>query len=134
VTAFKKVGLLLLGGAMQKYGQKVTDEQEVLSYIADILVDVFGAESSLLRARDAHDRKLPTADRQADVVRVIVNDAANRIEHAAKTVIAMVAEGDMQRTQLAALRRVLKVAPANTIALRRELADATLARGSYIFG
>jgi alkylation response protein AidB-like acyl-CoA dehydrogenase len=134
VTAFKKVGLLLLGGAMQKYGQKVTDEQEVLGFVADILVDVFGAESALLRARDAYDRRLPTAERQADVVRVIVSDAANRIEHAAKTVIAMVAEGDMQRTQLAALRRVLKVAPANTIALRRELADATLARGSYIFG
>lgn len=133
VAAFKKVGLLLLGGAMQKYQQKVTDEQEVLSFIADILIDVFGCESALLRARDAHDRAIANAAQQADVVRVLVSDAAARIEAAAKTVIAAIAEGDMQRTQLAALRRVLKVTPANAIALRRGLADATIARGSYIF-
>lgn len=133
LTAFKKVGLLLLGGAMQKYQQKVTDEQEVLSFIADIMIDVFGCESALLRAKDAHARRLPTAARQAEVVQVLVSDAAGRIEAAAKSVIAAIAEGDMQRTQLAALRRVLKVAPANTIALRRGLADETLARGSYIF-
>jgi hypothetical protein len=44
------------------------------------------------------------------------------------------ADGDVLRTQLAALRRLLKVPPTNTVALRRRLADATVARGAYLFG
>ena len=43
------------------------------------------------------------------------------------------AEGDTLRTLLAALRRLLKVTPVNTVALRRRLADATVAKGGYLF-
>ena len=52
-----------------------------------------------------------------------------RIEAAARQALAAMAEGDTLRTLLAALRRLLKVAPVNTVALRRRLADATVARG-----
>ncbi|MCL4847988.1 MAG: acyl-CoA dehydrogenase family protein [Acidobacteria bacterium] len=133
-TAFKKVALLILGGAMQRYGQKVGDEQEVLTAIADILSDAFAAESVVLRALDADARKLPGAPLQADAARAFVSDAAMRIEAAAKSALAAMAEGDMLRTQLAALRRVLKHVPVNTVAIRRRLADETVSRGSYIFG
>jgi len=133
-AAFKKVALLILGGAMQRYGQKVGDEQEVLTAIADILSDAFAAESVVLRALDADARKLPGASLQADAARAFVNDAAMRIEAAAKSALAAMAEGDMLRTQLAALRRVLKHVPVNTVAIRRRLADETVSRGSYIFG
>jgi alkylation response protein AidB-like acyl-CoA dehydrogenase len=133
VAAFKKVGLLLLGGAMQKYQAKVSDEQEILSFVADVMVDIFACESALLRALDANTRSLPNAALHADVVRALVSDAAGRIEQAAKSVIAVIAEGDMLRTQLAALKRVLKVTPVNTVAVRRALADALVSRGSYIF-
>ena len=51
VAAFKKVALIVLGTAMQTYGEKLTDEQEVLSYAADILIDTYAAESAVLRAR-----------------------------------------------------------------------------------
>ena len=64
--------------------------------------------------------------------RVYVHDAAARVEAAAKTALAAMADGDQLRTLLAALRRVLKPAPVNTVALRRELADAVTARGGYI--
>lgn len=134
VVAFKKVALLILGGAMQRYGQKVGDEQEVLTAIADILSDTFAAESAVLRALDAHARRVPSASLHADAAQAFVTDAAMRIEAAAKTALAAMAEGDVLRTQLAALRRVLKYTPVNTIALRRRLADATVSRGSYIFG
>ncbi len=53
VAALKKVALMVLGTAMQTYGQKLTDEQEVLSAAADILIDIFAAESAVLRAREA---------------------------------------------------------------------------------
>jgi Rad3-related DNA helicase len=64
--------------------------------------------------------------------RVFVNDAAQRLEAAARSALAGMSEGDTLRTLLAALRRVLKVTPINTIALRRNLADAAIQKGGYI--
>jgi alkylation response protein AidB-like acyl-CoA dehydrogenase len=133
VAAFKKVVLLVLGTAMQTYGQKLTDEQEVLSFAADLLIDTFAAESAVLRAKAAADANLPHADQHVDAARVFVSSAALRIDMTAREALAAIAEGDTLRTLLAALRRVLKVAPVNTVALRRRLAEATTARGRYIF-
>ncbi len=134
VVAFRKLALLILGAAMQKYTQKINDEQEVLMHVADIMIDAYTAESSVLRALDADARRLPNAVLHVDAARAIVSDAAARIEANAKSALAAMADGDMLRTQLAALRRVLKVTPVNTVTIRRALADATVERGSYIFG
>ena len=130
---FKKVVLLVAGTAMQTYGTKLEQEQEVLSYLADILIDTYAAESAVLRAQDAAARKLANADAHADAARVTTNEAAGRIELAARSCLAAMAEGDTLRTQLAALRRLMKVTPVNTVAMRRRLADATVAKGGYIF-
>jgi alkylation response protein AidB-like acyl-CoA dehydrogenase len=134
VASFKKVALMILGTAMQRYGDKLTDEQEVLTVAADIIIDVFGAESALLRALDAKERELANADLQLDTARAIVSDASGRIELAARRGLATMAEGDVLRTQLAALRRLVKLTPINTVGIRRRLADETVARGGYIFG
>jgi len=134
VASFKKVALMILGTAMQRYGEKLTDEQEVLTVAADIIIDVFGAESALLRALDAKERELANADLQVDTARAVVSEAGGRIELAARLGLAAMAEGDVLRTQLAALRRLLKLTPINTVAIRRRLADETVARGGYIFG
>jgi hypothetical protein len=112
---------------MQTYGEKLTDEQEVLTLSADVLIDVFAAESVLLRSAGAQ-RELHHA-----AARVFVQDAASRVEIAARTAVAAMAEGDTLRTLLAALRRLLKVAPVNTVALRRTIADAVLDRKAYVF-
>jgi alkylation response protein AidB-like acyl-CoA dehydrogenase len=132
VGAFRKVALMVLGTAMQTYGQKLQDEQEVLGYTADILIDLFAADSAVLRARAA----LAAGDRHAELhvaaARVFVNDAAQRVEMSARSALAAMADGDTLRTLLAALRRVMKAGPVNTVALRRVLADATVAGGGYI--
>ena len=133
VGAFKKVVLLVAGTAMQRYGTKIESEQEVLSFLADILIDTYASESAVLRAQDAAGRKLSNAQLHQDAARVAVNESAGRIELAARSALAAMADGDVLRTQLAALRRLLKVTPANTVELRRKLADATVAKGSYIF-
>ncbi|HEX6464534.1 MAG TPA: acyl-CoA dehydrogenase family protein, partial [Vicinamibacterales bacterium] len=127
VTAMKKVALMVLGTAMQTYGEKLADEQEVLLAAADIIIDVYASDSALLRAAQA------TAGHHQTAARVFINDAAVRIETSAKTALAAMAQGDSLRTLLAALRRLLKVTPINTIALRRELADAAVGRKSYLF-
>jgi alkylation response protein AidB-like acyl-CoA dehydrogenase len=131
IEAFKKTALMLYGLAMQTYGQKLTDEQEVLMHLADITIDVFSAESAALRAQAASDRQIPRADLQVDAARVFVNDAAMRIDASARQALAAMVEGDTLRTMLAALRRVLKVTPVNTTVMRRRLADATVERGGY---
>jgi alkylation response protein AidB-like acyl-CoA dehydrogenase len=134
VSAFKKVALMVVGTAMQTYGEKLTDEQEVVSYSADILIDIFAAESAVLRAREASASRVNHAELHVMAARVFVNDAAQRVENAAKSALAAMAEGDTLRTLLAALRRILKISPVNTVAMRRALADATVSRGGYILG
>jgi alkylation response protein AidB-like acyl-CoA dehydrogenase len=134
VAAFKKTALLVLGLAMQTFGPKLTDEQEVLMHEADILMEVFAAESAVLRAEAASRLKLSKAPLHVDAAQVIVNDAALRIDASARQALAATAEGDALRTMLAALRRLSKVTPVNTVALRRRLADEAVARGGYPFG
>jgi alkylation response protein AidB-like acyl-CoA dehydrogenase len=127
VAAFKKVALMVLGTGMQTFGETLADEQEILLAAADIIIDTFGADSAVLRARQAGG---PLHEAAAAVY---VNDAAARVEASAKTALAAMSDGDTRRTLLAALRRLLKVAPINTIALRRQLADATVERKTYPF-
>ena len=131
VASFKKTALMVFGLAMQTFGAKLTDEQEVLMHLADISIDVFSAESAVLRAQAAAAAKAPKAALHADAARVFVNDAALRIDASARQALAATVEGDTLRTMLAALRRLLKVAPINTVAARRRLADATVERGGY---
>ena len=130
---FKKVVLFVAGTAMQRYGTKIESEQEVLSFLADILIDAYAAESAVLRAQDAAGRKLSNAELHADAARVAVNEAAGRIELSARNALAAMADGDVLRTQLAALRRLMKITPVNTVVMRRRLADAAVAKGGYIF-
>jgi alkylation response protein AidB-like acyl-CoA dehydrogenase len=131
VRGFKKVGLMLLGTAMQTYGDKVSDEQEIVSLTSDVLIDTFAADSAVLRALQSHAARHPTAALQADTAQLFVSDAALRIEAAARQALAGMADGDTLRVLLAALRRLLKVAPVNTITIRRRIADAAVEKGGY---
>jgi alkylation response protein AidB-like acyl-CoA dehydrogenase len=133
IAAFKKTALMVLGLAMQTYGEGLTDQQEVIMHGADILIDVFSAESATLRAQAASEVNGPLASLHADAARVFVNDAAMRVEASARQAMAAMVDGDTLRTMLAALRRLSKVAPINTVVLRRRLADAAVARRGYFF-
>ena len=130
IASFKKVALMTLGLALQRYGEEITEQQEVLVSIADIVIAVACAESAQLRASSATG---PMAPFHADAAAVFMNDAAAKIETTAKQLLAAMAEGDTLRTHLAALRRLLKVTPIDTVSRRRRIADETVRRGSYIF-
>jgi alkylation response protein AidB-like acyl-CoA dehydrogenase len=141
VASMKKIALMLLGTAMQTYGEKLSEEQEVLTAIADVVTDVFAAESVLLRATHFQ-TPLPSgaprsgghaADLHSAAARIYINDAAGRVDLGARTALAAMTEGDTLRTLLAALRRLMKVQPVNTVALRRQLADAIVDRKGYPF-
>jgi len=133
LETFKKAALMVFGIAMQTYGTKLADQQEVLMFTADILIDVFSAESAVLRALAAERAKKPRAALHVDAARALVNDAALRIESSARQALAAMATGDTLRTLLAGLRRLMKWVPVDTVTIRRRLADEAVAHGGYFF-
>lgn len=132
----KKIALMVLGTAAQKYMMGLADQQEVLLNCADIIMDAYQMETAVLRAKkfgkrsevkDAHDR-------YARMAAVFCNDAIQRIDMKARNTIAAIAEGDEGRTLLVALKRFTKNnSPINTIAARQKIADELIAANKYAF-
>jgi alkylation response protein AidB-like acyl-CoA dehydrogenase len=133
VAALKKTAVLVLGLAMQTYGEVLPHEQEVLMLASDLIMDAFEAESATLRAAQAGQANLPAATLQADAAAVFTHDAGMRAEARARTAIAAMTAGDEQRTMLAALRRIVKVGVVDTIAARRRIATAVCDHAKYVF-
>jgi alkylation response protein AidB-like acyl-CoA dehydrogenase len=130
----KKIFLQAAGGAMQKYREKLAEEQELIAALANIVMEIYAMESSLLRAQKAAANKgEAAASVMIDAARVFISDATERIDHEAKRALAAVYEGDMLTTQLAVLRRFGKRPTVDTIALRRGVAAAVQAQDRYPF-
>ncbi len=132
VAQAKKLGLFASGSATQKYMQAIQDQQEIMGAIADMTIETYAMESAVLRAQKIVASKgeaaaaLPIA-----MTRVYLSQAMEKVESAARKVIAAVAEGDMLRTQLAILRRLAKYEPFNTVAHRQEIAARMIERGKF---
>jgi len=129
----KKIFLLAAGAAVEKFRDKLADNQAIVGSLANIVMDIYGIESSVRRAQKSAAAKGQGADLMADAARAFTYDAMDRVEKDARTALAATSDGDTLTTQLAALRRLAKHAPADTIALRRRLADAVLAQDRYPF-
>jgi butyryl-CoA dehydrogenase len=121
----KKVALFCAGSASQKYMNALADQQEIMADLADMIMEVYALESALLRAR----KMRPSLGTLATQYYAAL--AMNVIEAAARRVIAAVAEGDMLRTQLAILHRLLKHEPANMVETGRALARLAIDAGKY---
>ncbi|MBA3357616.1 MAG: acyl-CoA dehydrogenase family protein [Pyrinomonadaceae bacterium] len=130
----KKVALMTLGTAAQKYMTKLADQQEVLMGIADIILDTYAMESAILRTQKlAASQGEEAAARYIDITRVFCNDAVERIEARAKNTLAAMSEGDELRTLLAALRRFTKLTPMNTVVARQRIADVVILANKYVY-
>jgi alkylation response protein AidB-like acyl-CoA dehydrogenase len=134
VANSKKIFLQCAGGAVQKYREKLADEQELVGALSNIVMEIYAMESSLLRAQKAaNTRNQAAAQTMIDAARVFISDAAERVEHEAKRAIAAIHEGDMLTTQMSVLKRFSKRAPVDTIALRRNVAAAVQSQDRYPF-
>jgi alkylation response protein AidB-like acyl-CoA dehydrogenase len=132
VASAKKLCLFVSGSASQKYMQAIQDQQEVMGAIADMVIETYAMESAVLRAQKIAERNGETAaSLPIAMTRVYLSQAMDKIDAAAKKVIAAVADGDMLRTQLAMLRRLAKHEPFNTIELRQQIAQKVIERGKY---
>src|SRR5215467_502128 len=130
----KKMFLQAAGGAVQKFREKLAEEQELIGALANVVMEIYAMESGLLRAQKGAATKGEAASQtMIDAARTFINDAAERVEHEAKRAIAAVHEGDMLTTQMAVLKRFAKRAPVDTIALRRRVAAAVQSQDRYPF-
>jgi alkylation response protein AidB-like acyl-CoA dehydrogenase len=130
VTNAKKITLLLMGVAYQKFLMELEKQQEVLAGITDMIMDVFAAESTLLRTRKL--RSQGKGAHAADMCAVLVRDAMAHIETTARPVLAACSDGDSLRANLAVLRRFAKYEPVNAIELRRKIAGRLLDAERYL--
>jgi alkylation response protein AidB-like acyl-CoA dehydrogenase len=134
VEGAKKAALLVAGSAVQRFMQALADEQEVIGVLSDLVMDVYAMESALLRTQKKIARSSEEAcATECDATRVYIHEAADRMELRARHGLARIAEGDTLRAQLAMLRRFLKRTPADTIGLKRRVADRALELGRYPF-
>jgi alkylation response protein AidB-like acyl-CoA dehydrogenase len=132
VMQAKKLGLFAAGAATQKYMQAIQEQQEIMGAIADMTIETYAMESAVLRAQKiAETRDEAAAALPIALARIYLTQAMEKVESAAKKVLAAVAEGDMLRTQLAILRRLAKYEPLNTIELRQLVARKVIERGKY---
>jgi len=129
VANAKKITLMALGLAYQKYREGIEKQQEVVMSIADLMIETFAMESVWLRTG-----KLDRSGKSAlagDLCAVFLRDAMARIELSARNVLGACAEGDTLRTNVAVLRRLAKYEPVNAVAVRRQIASQLLARERY---
>jgi alkylation response protein AidB-like acyl-CoA dehydrogenase len=132
VANSKKMFLQAAGGAVQRFREKLADEQELIGALSNVVMEIYAMESCLLRAQKAAAAKGESASQtMIDAARVLINDAAERLEHETKRAIAAIHEGDMLTTQMAVLKRFAKRAPVDTIALRRRVAAAVQSQDRY---
>jgi len=131
----KKTVLLAIGTVAQQLGDKLKDpwgNEEVLGYLADMVMDVYGMESSVMRARKLMDRgDMDKAELAGKMTVLFCNEALHRLEIRARNVLAAVCEGDTLATLLSGLRRTVKHQPVNTVVLRREIAGTVIEREAW---
>ncbi len=125
LEGLKKLALAVLGLAALKYGKKIEEEQEVLAVAADILIDIFAAESALLRARKLGEKVY------AEMAQLYLYQALDRAQAAALSILPRLAEGDDMRLMASAARRLTKHDPTDLVELRRRIAARVLGADGY---
>ena len=132
IVNMKKAILMTAGAAVQKLMMKLQDEQEILMNIADMAIETFVAESTLLRVMKLADKNgAAAAQLQIDMMHCNLNDAMDKVNKAGKEAINAFAGGDEQRMMLLGLKRFTKMEPFNSKDARRRIADKLSAENKY---
>jgi hypothetical protein len=134
ISNLKKTGLLVAGAAVQKLNIKLKEEQEILMHLADILIELYVAESAVLRAEKLSGIKGEKESKaEINLAGIYLFHAIEAITHSAKEAIYAFSEGDEQRMLLLGLKRFTKADPVNLKEARRTIANLMLERNEYPF-
>ncbi|HWA36098.1 MAG TPA: acyl-CoA dehydrogenase family protein [Cyclobacteriaceae bacterium] len=130
----KKAGLIVSGAAVQKFMMKISDEQEIIMNLADMLIEGYVAESCLLRVEKLVGIKGEKAcELQIEMARIYLHSAIEKAAAAGRQAIYAFAEGDELRLMLLGLKRFTKVEPYNLKEARRKVANFVIEKGEYPF-
>ncbi|MFM2017841.1 MAG: hypothetical protein RL007_1497 [Bacteroidota bacterium] len=134
IASFKKAILMVAGAAVQKLMMQLAKEQEILMNVADMIIQVYTVESLQLRVEKLVAKRGEAAcSVQLDMMRLMIYDAADRINKFGKDALNSFAEGDELRMMQMGLRRFTKVDAVNVRDLRRSVAEKLIAENKYSF-
>lgn len=135
LVKLKKAFLMVAGKAVEKYGMEIEAEQELLMSAADMMMEIYAAESALLRAEKlAQQRGEEAVQQEIRMVQLYFHQAAEKIAQGGREAIYSFAEGDEQRMMLMGLKRFTKaINPVNVKNLRRSIAQVVIDNNQYAY-
>lgn len=135
IGKLKKAFLMVAGSAVQKYGTELEEHQQLLGAASDMLIEIYMAESGILRAEKlAKSKGAENVKEQIAMAQLYLYNAVDIIYNKGKEGIISFAEGDEQRMMLMGLRRFTKyVNMPNVVALRETIASKVIAENKYPF-
>lgn len=129
----KKIFLMIGGVAVQKYQQELETEQEILSHLADIMIQVYAAESAFLRTKKLIEKQgEEKAANAIAMTQVFVHESFETIESLARDALAAIESGDMLNAQLSVLKKLARRTPINTIVRKRQVAERVISTEKYV--
>jgi hypothetical protein len=133
IQNFKQLFLMLTGNAVQKYGTQLEAHQQVLLGLSDILIEIYFAESALLRTLKNSTREgIPTQETQQAMVQHYVYEAHDIVLKRGKEVILSISEGDEQKQLLEVLNKNCSYSHfPNIVKIKTEIADRFISENSY---
>ena len=131
----KKVFLMVAGAGIEKYGPQIEEQQQLLLNAADILIQIYMAESAILRTEKNIFRFGEAAQKhQIEMSQLYLYNAVDIITKSAKNGIVSFVEGDEQRIMLMGLKRFTKYSHyPNVAALVGNIADKVNKENAYCF-
>lgn len=134
IRNLKKAVLMVAGASVQKFMLQLSEEQEIIMDIADMIIEVYIAESVLLRVEKLiAERGESGASLQKDIALIYLQEAVEKVNNAGRSAVTSFAEGDELRGMLMGLKRFTKINPFNSKIARRRIADELIAENKYAF-
>ncbi|MCF2490517.1 acyl-CoA dehydrogenase family protein [Dyadobacter sp. CY347] len=134
IQNLKKAALMVAGAAVQKFMMKLSEEQEIIMNLADMVIEIYAAESVLLRVEKRIDLLGADANKlHEDMAIIYLHRAVEKVNNAGRAAITSFAESDELRVMLMGLKRFTKIEPVNLKEARRRIADELITKNEYVF-
>lgn len=128
----KKAALMVAGKAAETFGPKLNDEQEILMHIADMLIEIYVAESTILRTEKLMGTYGDEGSKlYQDMCKLYFHEAVQKIKNHGDEAVACFTEGDELKVMLMGMKRFTKANPVNTKNLRRAIADVMIRENKF---
>jgi hypothetical protein len=134
IQNIKKAIIMVAGAAAQKFMQKLSHEQEIIMNASDMIIQLYQAESALLRTKQmVDDKNEKEAEAYIAMTKTYIYDVIDKVNKYGKDAINSFAIGDEQRMMLLGLKRFTKIAPFNTKDARRLIANKMIEANKFIY-